>query len=458
MLLTLLMLFVSLIGIFIVDFQTMIFLFFFYIVGVSITSITNNKNKLIVLDIYKVLYIIGSVYMLLCYLYMEFHDYDFLLAVDIPYAFLPNTQKYMENSNLYYALLDIWSNYYLFVRFEPGYFSYSTLFGFLGEFFRANFYVSQQIATLFIYPLIGVFVFKIMIKNNFKAKKAFKYSLIISICTIILFYSSQALRDIHIALLYLMTIYLTFKDRFDILNLAKIILLILITITFRVESGLFLFVLIPTYFLITLHNRKQRNTVIFVSLFILIGLLSFSLAYYNQINSVFEANQENYVEGITEGSGVISSLQKVPIAGDFASIIYNGVQPLPFWSHNFWDGNNPLGAEVYNIMNFPKSISSFFNWFVIVYILFWLFSKGLRRKTKGYISKPLQYQLWIGLVFLYMQSAVIAQRRLMAYYCIFYILFFIIYNHIGAKDKKQITITAIFSFVALQIIGLIYLS
>lgn len=458
MLLTLLMLFVSLIGIFIVDFQTMIFLFFFYIVGVSITSITNNKNKLIVLDIYKVLYIIGSVYMLLCYLYMEFHDYDFLLAVDIPYAFLPNTQKYMKNSNLYYALLDIWSNYYLFVRFEPGYYSYSTLFGFLGEFFRANFYVSQQIATLFIYPLIGVFVFKIMIKNNFKAKKAFKYSLIISICTIILFYSSQALRDIHIALLYLMTIYLTFKDRFDILNLAKIILLILITTTFRVESGLFLLLLIPTYLLITLHNKKQRNFVIYISLFILIGLMSFSIAYYNQISSVFEANHEIYIEGITEGSGVISSLQRVPIAGDFASIIYNGVQPLPFWSRNFWDGNNPLGAEVYNIMNFPKSISSFFNWFVIVYILFWLFSKGLRRKTKEYISKPLQYQLWIGLVFLYMQSAVIDQRRLMAYYCIFYILFFIIYNHIGAKDKKQITITAIFSFVALQIIGLIYLS
>jgi len=387
---------------------------------------------------------------------MRYKGYDYLLAPDIPYAFLPTTLQYMENTNFYSALLDIWSEYDFLMRKESGYFTYTTLFGFLGNYFRANFYVVQQIATLFIYPFLGVFLFKILIKNNFNLQKAFKYAIIINTCTIILFYSSQALRDIHIALLYLIAIYLTFNESFSILNIAKILLLILITTTFRVESGMFLLVLIPAYLLITLHNKKQRSLVIIISLFTLIVLMYFIVLYYNKMLSVFEANQEAYFEGITEGSGVISTLQKVPIVGDFASIIYNALLPMPFWINNYWDGENPLGGEVYNIMNFPKSISAFFNCLVIVYIFFWIFSKELKKKTKRYISKPLQYQLWIGIVFLYMQSAVIDKRRLIAYYCMFYIFFFIIYNRIGAEYKNQITLTAIFVFISLQIFSLFY--
>jgi hypothetical protein len=58
----------------------------------------------------------------------------------------------------------------------------------------------------------------------------------------------------------------------------------------------------------------------------------------------------------------------------------------------------------------------------------------------------------------YIQSAVDEQRRIIGCHCLFFILLYIKHKNIGAKDKKQITITAIFSFIALQIIGLIYLS
>jgi hypothetical protein len=230
--------------------------------------------------------------------------------------------------------------------------------------------------------------------------------------------------------------------------------------TFRVESGLFLFLLVPTYLLVSIHNKKQRNLVIYVSFFVILILASVTIVFYNQISNVYEANQEFYVEKVAEGSGVIASLQKVPIAGDFASVVYNAVQPLPFWGRFSPKLTNEtiLGKEIYNIMNFPRSISSFFNWFVIVYILLWLFSKGIREKTKGCILKPLQYQLWIGLIFLYIQSAVVEQRRLMAYYCIFYILFFVIYSRIGTRDKKNINLAVIFSFIAVQILSYIYIS
>lgn len=452
------MLLISIIGIFVVDLQTMIFMIAVYLFGFGLLRLFDTKERIQTLKIYSILFFIGALFIILCYSYMVYHKYEYLLVLDSYNAYIPKTEAYLENGSYFQALKEVWLKYTFLDRFQSGYFTYALLFAYLGKPFNLNFFVEQQISVLFIYPFVGILLYKLFILNGFDFKKSYKYSLLICVFSVVFFYSTLVLRDLHILFLYLLAIYFSFNKEFSFYNLMKIILVAFICMTFRVESGLFLLVLIPTYLLLTLHNKKQRNFLIYISLFILIGLISFSIAYYNQISSLFEANQENYVEGITEGSGVISSLQRVPIAGDLASIIYNGVQPLPFWSHNFWDGKNLLGGEVYNIMNFPKSISSLFNWFVIVYILFWLFSKGLRRKTKGYISKPLQYQLWIGLVFLYMQSAVIAQRRLMAYYCMFYILFFIIYNHIGAKDKKQITITAIFSFIALQIIGLIYLS
>jgi len=457
----LLIIILYIIGIFIVDVQTMIFMLVVYVIGLGIGSLLNKTYKKDVLKIYSILYTAGAAYMLTCYAYMTYHGYDYLFSPDIASTFHPITQGYLSLGSYSNSLNDIWRSYAFLDRYQYGYFTYSTLFAFLGNIFNANFYIGQNLSVLFLYSFVGVVLFKLLLINNIDKIKAYKNSLTICLFSIIFFYSFQTLRDIHILLLYLLAIYFTFKENFSVANLLKLILVIFICCTFRIESGLFLFVLIPTYLLLSLKNIKQRNYVLIISL--IVGVVFFSLVIpnYKSIDTVLNANQENYVENVEKkGSGVISNLQKIPIAGNFISIIYNAVQPIPFWGRFTPElaRSTTLGKEVYNIMSFPLSIASFFNWFVIVYILFWLFSKGLREKTKDYISKPLHYQLWIGLFFLYLQSAVISQRRLMAYYCMFYILFFIVYNHISESDRKQITLTAILSFIALQIIGLIYLS
>src|SRR5690606_32602422 len=157
-----------------------------------------------------------------------------------------------------------------------------------------------------------------------------------------------------------------------------------------------------------------------------------------QVSNVVEANEEAY--GGNKGDGVIGTLQKVPLAGDVASIVYNAAQPIPFWSRLSTTSTNRDDLAVYNAMNFPRSFASFFNWLAIVYIVFWLFNKDIRKRAKRYISKPLFYQLWIGFGFLLLQSDVISQRRLMPYYVVFYILFFIIYGNIPIEKRKHINV------------------
>lgn len=292
--------------------------------------------------------------------------------------------------------------------------------------------------------------------NNFDNIKSYKYTVIISLFSIIFFYSSLILRDIHILLLYLIGIYLTFKKDFSLVTLIKIIVIIYINTLFRIETGLFLVVLIPAYLLLSLKNSKYKTLVFAFSALMLFVLFVISVSYINQIQALFANNQEAYVEGITEGSGIIATFQRIPIIGDFISIIYNAVQPLPFWARLEYSGKGSLGPEVYNIMNYPQSFAALFNWVVIVYIFSWLFIKDIRKRTIGFISKPLKYQLWIGLIFFFVQSAVVSQRRLMAYYVIYYIFFFIILNRVDKVNRRYINAVAIFSFGLLQLVGLVY--
>ena len=445
-------------GIIVADFSSAIIMLFLFVLGTIIVQISFRSNRSYQIKLFQLSFLSTLLFVLLCYEYMQYHNYEYLLGIDSINAFIPKTMSYIESSDGFFSSIKaLFEDYNLFDRSYVGYSFGAIIFGYISVIYDIDIYLSLQLYSVFVGAFIPNILFILFKKNGFDNLKSFKYSLLVFILSPLLLFSSMIARDAHVALLYLIAINFIFTEEFKFKNILYLVLIIFICTLFRPESGLFLLVLIPAYLLLTLHNKRQRVVVILSSLVIIIGLASLAATNHNTISFLFEANQENYVEGVAEGSGMIATFQRVPVIGDFVSIIYNAVQPLPFWAH-FTVPKGSDRIEMYNIMTFPKSISSFFNWFVIVYILFWIFSKRLRRNTKGYISKPLKFQLWIGLVFLYMQSAVISQRRLMAYYCMFYILFFIIYNHIGAKNKKQITITAIFSFIALQIIGIIYLA
>lgn len=439
------------------DIPTTLFLLFVYLLGMSITYLMNKKERKYLIKIYHALFTGGGIYMLLSYFYMTHNNYEFLLAYDIHEYFLPRTQLYLSGGTLVGSLEVIWADYDFFNRFQSGYFTYAVFFGYLAQWFDANFYLSQQISVLFLFSFVGIVIYKMFKVNGFSTKKAYRYTLIISFFSILFFYSSQVLRDTHILLLYLLATYLTFKKDFSIVNLLKLIAVIYICTTFRLESGLFLVILIPVYLLLTMQRSRNKSIALFFSVTLSIGAIILSSNFLVQIENTVEANQASYVDHITETGGMIAMFQRIPIAGDFASIIYNAVQPLPFWSRLSTNSNSIEDQAVYNIMNFPRSFASFFNWFVIITIIVSLSFKKVRLRVGKYISKPLKYQLWIGMLFLFLQSAVISQRRLLAYYVIYYILFFIIYNQLKEEEKKYINVFAIISFVALQLVGLIYL-
>lgn len=433
----------------VVNSQTAFVLLFTYIVGTIIVS-RFTKNESYPIQLYQLMFIVASMYTLISYLYMGYHNYEYLLAYDTFNYFIPHTKSYLANGGLLKSLHEVWHEYTLLDRNMPGYFSLLVVFGKLSEWFGSNFYITLQLSTIIFSSMISVVLYKIFIINKFNEKTSFKYALLISLFSVLFFYSTSILRDSHIALLYLCAMYLTFKS-YNIKYVLIIIALCIITMTFRVESGLFLFSLVPTYLLLSLKQKNYKIIIFITSLIIISAISYFYFSRFDAISTLFIDNREVYVETVTErSSGVIGTLQKIPIAGDIGSIIYNAIQPFPFWS-KLSVGLDNFRPEMYNIMTFPLSFAAFFNWMVIFIIFHFIFSSKLRTRTTNKISKPLKYNLIIGLLFLFMQSAVISQRRLMAFYCIYYVLFFIIYNSMNLKLKKNYIALVVTSFFTINI-------
>lgn len=441
----------------VVDVQSMLFMLFVYLIGVVVNNFFNiGQEAKETSKIFNRIFTLGGIYMLISFAFMTVNNFDFLLAYDPHYYFIPTTKDYLLSGSYWSALESIWNDYDFFNRFQSGYFAYATLFGFLSEGLGANFYLGQQISVLLLFSFVGVIIFKLLKTNNFTVNKSYKYTLLICVFSILFFYSSQILRDTHILLMYLLGIYFTFKKEFTFFNLLKLILVIYLCTTLRLESGLFMMILIPSYLVISLQYSKAKIFVVIFASIIAIGGLVLSNIYLPQFIEVAETHQEAY--GGDKGEGIIGTLQEIPVAGDFAAIIYNAAQPLPFWSRLSTNSFNRDDQAVYNAMNFPRSFASFFNWLVFVYIIFWLLNKKIQKRVKPSISKPLTYQLWIGLLFLILQADIISQRRLMPYYVMFYILFFIIYSNLQIEKRKQINFVVVVSFILVQGVAILYLN
>lgn len=449
--------FLALIGTLAVDFATVLFATMVYFSGIALLFLTNEKNRKnirSVINVYQIVYITGFLYILLCYVYMTSHGYQYLLAWDIPKYFLPMTEAFLTHENISSAIAENWSDYNFFSRYHSGYFGYLIPFAYLSDYLGANLYVSMQFSTLVIASLSGVVIYKLLLVNGFEAKKSYKYAIIICLFSVLFFYSTQMLRDIHIMFLYLLGIYLTFKKDFSLSHLAKLFFVIFLSCTFRIETGLFQFILVPVYLLLSMQRSNKKTVALLVSVAIAIGGMAVTVVYFNKIINVLTASGEVYLES-DKGSGVIENLQRIPVAGNVLAIVYNAVQPLPFWA-KYEASAKDYRPEMYNPMTFPLSFAALFNWVVLFYIFSFLALKKIRNKVLGAISKPFLYQLYIGVIFLYIQATVISQRRLMAYYVIFYILFFIIFTSVTKKTRGTLMFVAVSSYAMLQLFSLVY--
>lgn len=431
--------FIFLACIFFIDLSTSIFSFIIYFSGLFLIFLFHSRKSSIsinLIKLYTLVYSLGFLYILICYVYMLGHEFNYLLAYDIENYFMPTVTELLSINNLYDALKYNFSEFNIFNRYQAGYFAYLLPFAYLSDYLNSNLYVSMQFSSLLVGALSSGVVYKLFLVNNFNINKAYNYTIILCVSSILFIYTTILLRDIHVMFLYLLGIYITFNKKFSISSFLFLVLIILISCTLRIETGLFLSVLIPIYLYLTMEKSKNKNIFVGLSLIVFLILFLLVLVSFNNVLELAKNNQEYYIES-DKGEGVIATLQSIPILGAVLSIFYNAIQPLPFWL-KMDISFDPTRPESYNIMNFPTAISGFFNWIVVSFIGYFLIFKRVRQLVGASISKPLLVNLLVGFIFLYIQSSVISQRRLMAYYVLYYIFFFIIFNKLSVVDRRNL--------------------
>ncbi len=217
----------------------------------------------------------------------------------------------------------------------------------------------------------------------------------------------------------------------------------------RLESGLFAFLFIPLY-IVYIFKQASKNLKIF---YIFSSFLVFYVLYVILRNNfeilffAYENNQNNYIVGVGSGSGIIASLQNLPpIIGDILSVIYTSIQPIPFWSKLYTSKAYSI-PECYNIMAFPTAVAGFFNFASVFYIVRAIIIKHIN------INLAHKFLLSISLLFLFLQSAVVSQRRVLFGYVILYLMASLSYVYTNKKNRFQFNTFIVFSYILLNLFG-----
>lgn len=435
--------------------------FFFYFLFIAIISsfYINKRAELeYVLTVYSVVFIANLAYVLLCQKYMQHHNYNFLLYYDTIDVFLPNTHDYIRyNSNLFAALKDIWGGYDIFNRFQAGYYTILTLIGFIAKVFGADLYYSIQLGSLAICSLLPIVLYRILRLQNVSCRESSFYSIIIALFSVSFIFSNVILRDGMVALMIIYLIYLCLKE-VSTINIVKIVAVIVAIISFRVETGLVCVIFIPFYLW---NNRKQLQRFVFISL-ISLGI-TFALLWVlwtnnTIITSLYHNNYDWYSAHVDEGVGMIARFQRLPpIISDVFSVIYTFLQPLPCWLRMAPSYNITL-PECYNIMNFPNVFSAFFNFYILVFTVFYLCDSGKSFKN----SCKLIYKSWMWVlipicIFLFVQSSVVEQRRIFGVYLYLYIMWALAHHCQDNRWNRRVLIISVLGFLVLQIFANLYL-
>ena len=431
-----------------ININTTFFLLVFYISGLTILKITNNSLISNEFKIYNILFFAGFTYILVSYVYMQFNNYNYLLILDTADSFYPNTIDYLSYGNIFKSFNAIWNDYNLFNRSNAGYYSILTIFGYISKLIGSELYTSLQIGTLFLTSFIGLLLYKISVNINIDKSNSFKNTLYICLCSYLFFYYTLILRDSIILLLFLLISYIFFTKK-KTLNIILIFLLSSCIMFLRLESGLFAFLFIPLY-IVYIFKQASKNLKIF---YIFSSFLVFYVLYVILRNNfeilffAYENNQNNYIVGVGSGSGIIASLQnRPPIIGDILSVIYTSIQPIPFWSKLYTSKAYSI-PECYNIMAFPTAVAGFFNFASVFYIVRAIIIKHIN------INLAHKFLLSISLLFLFLQSAVVSQRRVLFGYVILYLMASLSYVYTNKKNRFQFNTFIVFSYILLNLFG-----
>lgn len=414
----------------------------FLIFGNILLYIGSNKdNNSQYCHIFNLCYFVYFLYAAVCYAYMNWFDYKTLLVSDSITAYVPYTERFIEMD----SFKDMWNAIYnnsITEKYEHVgiILIYFAIVGKITYLFDNELFFNLQISILFLSSFISVFLYKLLLSNDIE--KSYEWTLVYSFLSINFYYSTLILRDIPIALLYLI-VFCYVYNQYTIKSICILLFCVLLILGIRPQNGLFILLYLLTPFIKEKLAIKEIFILSVIAIFV--SLIFYKLDGFN----MYEQNQVGFYNRlqISDSASTLNKFNQLPpIISHVSKIIYILLSPIPCWS---FMAVGDSANELNNLLGFPRAIGTFYNYIIFGFILY-----GLLTFRKSDILKKYKYSLLVSLLFIALQSNSIELRRIMFCFPVLLLYSTLVINKISSMKKNVIIWYMTFVFIILQVVGL----
>ncbi len=284
----------------------------------------------------------------------------------------------------------------------------------------SNSILIQKLLSPFFGGLLLLFLY-LTIKYQFKDTKfALNATFTYGLLSAVFMYSTPMLRDIDVALAYMIFFYI-FLQKFSFIRLALLFLVAFLTVYLRVESGMVLYglLLLYVYFYVRTINNKSIKLIFYILMTVLFSFVVM-LMYKKVMGKIVSVDEAYTSMGIVRSSsGSIALLfDKLPFGlSHTAKFAFSQMKPFPF-----------LGA-----IDRPLEAISGLLWpFIFIMMIYAIVRKDIRIK----MDEKIKYLLIVSIVILLLMSSGAVVRRLMSVYPVIYIVSLYVF-FIVPKDETM---------------------
>ena len=204
----------------------------------------------------------------------------------------------------------------------------------------------------------------------------------------LLYESAQILRDIHVALLYTIMLWLALQNKAKTIIYLSLLAIILFFI--RRESGMFSVVFFFIYIYSNFHT-KRNSFVLLVGFALSIGAISFLSYFLDTMLNVLRGYNEMVQDSASNGS-LGAMLDKLPFPFNlFAKFSFGNLMPFPIW-------HPVIGDDLGHSLRFVQMLTPIY-WTPILYSTLYYGVKEVKM-----IDKRIRLMIIIAFVFMIIVS------------------------------------------------------
>lgn len=320
---------------------------------------------------------------------------------------------------------------------NQGYVFYIGILAYIAEtFLDGNNLLYQFMGSVLFGSLFSIVLYKIFLLY-IDGKKAFKYVLLFSLCSVVFSYGFLFLRDVVILFFYVSILYIVLQ-KFTVHRLIGLILLSFIVFQLREEHGLFSIVFIA-YYIYKAFRKIKVLIWLFLPCLPVVFFVYFGTYFDSSLSSMENYKEFTEVSANTVG-GLSTNLFRLPPGiKEVVMFFYAALSPIPPWfpllaSTNLFNGIVSLHVVICTIF-----------WYIVFYSAFkWLVLDGRIKQ----LPVDMIWLLGIAVLFIFLNLSNPIHRRMMAVYPVIYLAYCFIKEKIPRPvvNKNKMVLSGIYVF------------